>query len=119
MATIRNFLDGGSICLFCKGKQNKGARKFVRHIFRQKSHLNEGSLSIKAMVRLAGEGTKCPPQRVNKIVIVSIKISAYRGRTAMVEVSAGRSWPKDEHLMDTFWVPEQAGPENGKIGKTF
>ena len=29
----------------------------------------------------------------------------------MVEVSAGRSWPKDEHLRCAFWVPGPAGPE--------
>ena len=29
----------------------------------------------------------------------------------MVEVSAGWSWPKDEHLRCAFWVPGSAGPE--------
>ena len=30
----------------------------------------------------------------------------------MVEVSAGRPWPKDEHLECAFWIPGPAGPEN-------
>ena len=65
MAAIRNFLYGGSICLFCKGEAKQGGKEFCQTYFVwQKPQMNEVSLSIKAMVRLAGEGTKCPPQRV-------------------------------------------------------
>ena len=40
-----------------------------------------------------------------------MKISATRGRMIIIQVSADRSQPQDEHLICTFWVPEPAGPE--------
>ena len=46
-----------------------------------------------------------------------VRISAVRGPSDKIEVSAGRSWPQDEHLMCTFWIPEPAGPEIRKNWK--
>ena len=40
-----------------------------------------------------------------------MKISATRGRTIIIQVSADRSCPQDEHLISTFWIPELTDPE--------
>ena len=56
-----------------RGKQNMGARNFVRQALLDKGlNYNRNSLSIKAMVRLAGEGTKCPVQRVAEKLVADM-----------------------------------------------
>ena len=58
---------------FSLGKQNMGARNFVRQALLDKEpNCNEGSLSIKAMVRLAGGARRATPAshlKLNSLVV--------------------------------------------------